>query len=70
MNQNHPIVRAWLAGQYRVIARRPIEPSPLSAAPVIPAGRRGEIQDFADDLLWVDFGGRWGTVAVEPWELR
>lgn len=54
----------------RVISARSIEQSPLSNAPGVPRGSVGFIQDEADDLLWVDFGGFYGVVACDPKEVR
>jgi hypothetical protein len=52
-----------------VIATRTIHQSPLSSDQDVPPGRAGWLQDVADDLLWVDFGDRYGVVACEPGDL-
>ena len=52
-----------------VQARREIAQSPLSRAPAVPRGTFGYIQDVADGLLWVDFGGLRGVVACEVGDL-
>lgn len=54
----------------RMIAKKDIEQSPLSNAPDVPKGRIGTLDDEADDLLWVDFGGPYGTIACDASEVR
>ncbi len=55
-------------GDY-VRAKRHIEQSPLSDAPAVPKGRIGHIEDEVDDLVFVDFGEPYGTVACDVDEL-
>jgi hypothetical protein len=70
MMTTQSLVQAWLEhGQDRVTARRGIQQNPLSDERPVPAGALGLIQDYADDLLWVDFGEPYGTIAVDPNEL-
>ena len=54
----------------RVTAKRRIYQSPLSGAPPVPQSTRGWIEDVADDLLWVDFGGLYGVVCCERREVN
>ena len=52
-----------------VVARRQIHQSPLADAPSVPRGTCGHVEDEADDLLWVDFGEPYGTVACDEGEV-
>ncbi len=61
--------RYLVGGIDRVVALRRIEQSPLSGSRAVPAGSVGFVQDYADDLLWIDFGRPYGTVAVEDAEI-
>jgi N12 class adenine-specific DNA methylase/GH24 family phage-related lysozyme (muramidase)/2'-5' RNA ligase len=64
-----PNAQRFFAGQDRVVAKRRIAQNPAAGAPAVPAGREGLVQDVADDLLWVDFGEPYGTVAVDDNEV-
>lgn len=52
-----------------VQATRKIRQCPTSDAPDVPRGTVGSLEDEADDLYWVDFGERYGTVPCYPEEL-
>ncbi len=68
--RERPNAKRFLKGnQRRVVARYTIQQSPSSSAPAVPKGTVGSIEDYADGLLWVDFGDPYGTVAAEDREL-
>lgn len=36
----------------------------------VPKGAIGYIEDYADELYWVDFDEPYGVVGVEEWEIE
>ncbi len=55
-----------------VIAKRRIEQNPLSDAPAVPRGTKGDVADWVDcdEVLFVDFGGEFGVVCCDARDVR
>ena len=49
----------------KVRATKTIHQSPTSSDPNVPRGAVGWIEDYVDDLFWVDFDGKYGVVASD-----
>lgn len=57
-------------GAGNVIARCIIRQSPLDAAPDVPRGTVGHLEDYDEPFVLVDFGEPYGTVICDLKELR